>query len=205
MTKAKADLYRKPHIGQFIAAICEQYKLDPAEVKSFLFHNFPELKNKERCANCDASMREYPCSMTYFASELLCEMAGIVNEKVQKGVPFTEANAVHRKQITKGYTVASQFTIAAKLGLVAKIMTRNEDDELVHDQAKGWCITSRGFEFLSGKPVPAKVMVFRNEIQERFDERITMTDIYKGEMKKVEQILKTSAELMERFHAPKLL
>lgn len=185
--------------------MCEKYKIDPIEAKAFLFSNFPELKDKERCANCKASMREYPCSMTYFASELICEMAGLVNEKVQKAIPFTEANQVHRNQITSGYTIASQFTIAAKLGLVAKIMIRNDEGEMVHDLSKGWCITGRGFDYLAGKPVPAKVMVFRNEIQERFDERITMADIYKGEMKKVDKILKISSEVMERFHAPKLL
>lgn len=206
MSKKKdTTLYRKPRIGQFVAAICEQYKLEPKEVAAFLFHNFPELKNRERCANCEASMREYPCIMTYFAAELLCEMQGIVHKNLERAKNFTEANMVHRKQITKGYTIASQFTIAAKLGLVAKIMRKNEDGETVHDQEKGWCITSRGFEFLAGKPVPAKVMVFRNQIQERFGEMTTMTEVYRGESKKVEEILKTNAGVMERYHAPKLL
>lgn len=202
--KIKRDIYRKPHIGMFMAAICEKYKIDPAELKSFLFHNFPELKNKEKCANCEASMREYPCTLTYFVGELLCEMAQIVHNRLEK-FQFTEANQVHRKEITKGYTIASQFTISAKLGLVAKIMTKNEAGDAVHDMEKGWCITSRGFEFLAGKPVPAKVMVFRNRIQERFDEMITMAEVYKGEVKTVDRLLKISAEIMERYHTPKLL
>lgn len=205
MKKNKSELYRKPHIGVFVSAICEQYKLDSKEVAAFLVHNFPELKNREKCANCDASMREYPCVLTYSTAELLSEMAQIVRIRLQETNIFTEANQVHRREINSGYTIASQFTIASKLGLIAKIMTQNEQGKNVHDTLKGWCITSCGFDFLSGKPVPEKVMVFRRKIQECFGEMITMEQIYKGDNKKYEKVFKLSAELMDKYHKPKLL
>lgn len=202
---SKLAAYRKPRIGVFVAAICDQYKLEPKEVAAFLFHNFPELKNKEKCANCETSMREYPCVMTIVTAELLREMASIVRIRLQETNNFTEANQVHRRQIKSGYTIASQFTIASKLGLVAKMMKADDEGKQVHDKQKGWCITARGFEFLSGKPVPSKVMVFRKVIQERFDELVTIHELYTGNSKTIEEILDTSSELMQRYHEPKLL
>ena len=199
-----SENYRKPRISLMVGAICEQYHLDPAEMQTFLFHNFPELKDKTKCANCQASMFEYPCILSYATSELLCEMQAIVYTKSQSK-PFTEANQVHRREIRSGYTVASQFTIAAKLGLIAKIKIKNTEGKMVHDRNKGWCITSRGFDFLSNKPVPAKVMVFRQEITEHPEEMITMTEIYKHEFKKVEDILLISKDLDRKIHNPSLL
>lgn len=196
--------YKAPQIVKFVDAICQQFDLDSGLVKAFLIKEYPELKNKKKCANCDASMREYPCVLTYHTAEFVCGMARVVHEKVLKGVPFTEANAVKTVQVPGGYNVASQMTIASKLGLVAKVM-KTIDGKKVHDQSKGWCITSRGFDFLAGNPVPSKVMVFRKEIQERFDEMITIKQVYSGEVLKVGEIFKIGSELMDYYHKPRLL
>jgi hypothetical protein len=136
-TKDKKTEYKTGKIGQMVQFIAATYNLDEKLLRAQLVLNFPELKNKVHCANCEASMLAYPCTFTYFASELLLEMAGIVNSRLEQGMPFTEANQVHRRQITRGYTIASQFTIASKLGLVAKIMKVNKEGNNVMDQEKG--------------------------------------------------------------------
>ena len=196
--------YKTPHIVKFVDAIIERFDLDEKLTKAFLISKFPELKDKKKCANCDASMHEYPCALTYHTAELVCGMAHVIHEKASNGIPFTEANAIKTSQIPGGYNVASQQTIASKLGLIAKVFKKDKSGKKVHDQSKGWCITSRGFDFLAGKPVPSKVMVFRKEIQERFDEMITIKQVYSGEVLKVDEIFKVGSELMGYYHEPRL-
>jgi hypothetical protein len=48
-------------------------------------------------------------------------------------------------------------------------------------------------------------MVFRKQIQERFDKLITMKEIYRSEVKKVDWALELSKNIEERMMAPKLL
>jgi hypothetical protein len=150
-------------------------------------------------------MAEYPCNLTYFTAELIREMARIVRYAIITGKPFTEANRVHRTQITGGYTIASQFTIASKLGLIAKVMKKDDRGKAVHDSKAGWLITTRGFKFLKGEAVPASVRVFRNQIQERYEEMITIDSLYTGDHKKVEEIRENYNLIITAYHTPTLL
>lgn len=173
MSKVKnTSQYKNGRIGEFASVICEKYKLDPKEVKAILVHNFPELKDKSHCANCGESMSVYSFSITNLDAMLLAQMGKIVFERIKAGIAFTEANKIHISAAIKG-TNSSRQTIASKLGLITKV--KKEDG--THDREAGWLITRRGFEFLSGKPVPAKVNVFRNKITERFDELTTIDKV----------------------------
>ncbi len=201
--KSKAE-YKKGRIGEMVHFIAMAHGLDEKYLRAQLVVKFPELKDHKHCANCEASMAEYPCNLTYFTAELLTEMMRIIYGKMNKGMDFTTANQVHRKQITGGYTVASQFTIAAKLGLIAKVMKKT-GEKSVHDTEKGWLITARGFAFLKGQPVPARVMVFRNKIQDRPDALITIQEIYAGEFTKYDQSISMGIEIERQYATPRLL
>lgn len=105
---------------------------------------------------------------------LLVGMGKIVGERVKSGIPFTDANKVHiQSELNKYYSVASRTSWCAKLGLITKVLKKDG----TQDQKAGWLITKRGFEFLAGKPVPAKVQTFRNKITERFDDTTTLWQI----------------------------
>lgn len=174
--KKNKKQFKTGRIGKFVGAICHQYNLEPEEVSLFLKRTFPELTHKERCANCNASMSLYEHSIDSIDALLLFGMGKIVGKKA-KTMPFTKANAVHvQSELNKYYSVASRTSWCAKLGLVAKVKHKNG----THDQKAGWCITRRGFEFLAGKEVPKKVVTFRNEIVERFEDTTTFHEILHG-------------------------
>lgn len=134
---------------------------------------FPELHDKKKCPNCGASMSEYIYTIDSLDCMLLLGMANIVKTRLAVGKPFTEANQVHlQKELNHYYSVPSRSTQCSKLGLIAKIKTGSG----AHNRSKGWCITARGFEFLAGKPVPKRVKIWRRQIEERFDEMITLPE-----------------------------
>lgn len=171
--KEPKQQFKTPQLSVMVGAICQEYKLEPSIVVPFLFEHFPELKDKSKCSNCGASMALYEHSIDSIDALLLLGMGKIVSERAKK-MPFTEANAVHvQSQLNTYYSVSSRTSWCSKLGLIAKIKRKDG----THDQKAGWCITKRGFEFLAGKPVPSKVVTFRNGIVERFEETITFGDI----------------------------
>lgn len=173
----KENQYKKPHIGEIIKGLCVEFKLEEAPVLDFLKKQYPELLQKEKCANCGASMAMYEHQLDHVDALLLLAMGKIVGKRA-KTFMFTEANQVHIRELTTSYSVKLRMSWCSKLGLIAKI--RHKDGS--HNRRAGWCITKRGFEFLAGKPVPKKVQTFRNQITERFEEMITMAEIMKKKM-----------------------
>ncbi len=175
MKKKKSNKqYRGGQIRKFTDAICYKYKLDHKEVSAFLVKQFPELKKKEKCANCGASMALYEHKMDYLDALLLIGMGKIISSRLQSNIPFRRANQIHLQTTLKAYySVPSRSTWCSKLGLITKVKHRNGR----HDQKAGWLVTKRGFEFLAGKPVPARVQTFRNGITERFDDMITIGEV----------------------------
>lgn len=168
------QLYKKGQIGKFVGAVCTQYKLNPDEVTEFLLFTFPELQNKEKCVNCKASMAIYEHRIDTLDALLLVGMGKIVDNRLKAHIPFTEANKVHvQSELNKYYSVPSRTSWCAKLGLVSKVLKKDG----TQDQKAGWLITKRGFAFLAGKKVPAKVQTFRNQITERFEDMITIWDL----------------------------
>lgn len=164
--------YRPGKIGAMVHYIADLHGLDEKYLRAQLVAKFPELKNQEECANCKASMAEYIFSVSSLDALLLLEMGRSVDQRLKKGMSFTEANKVHISTAIKG-TNSSRQTISSKLGLITKV----KDKEGNHDRKAGWLITKRGFEFLANKPVPKQVQVFRNEIIERFDKYTTLDEV----------------------------
>jgi hypothetical protein len=148
---------------------------DPAYLKAVVSQTWTHLKNGHECPNCGASMAVYAFSFDYHDAKLLLAVADEVIKNTKKGLVFTEANKVHVQKLSvNNYTIKSRTTQCAKLGLLAKVMKNGK-------QVPGmWLITRRGWEALGGKKIPKTVEVFRNSIQERGDEEITLQEVLNG-------------------------
>ena len=200
--------YQSGRIGQLVRYMASKYSLDEKMVRADLAINFPELKDKTHCANCGESMAVYIYSVTYLDVRLLCAMADKVTEKIKRGYSFTSANKTHLQTEISDYNLISRQSIASKLGLIAKVMKKNDEKELVHDRKAGWSITTRGYDFLRGEPIPRMIKVFHNRIQERFEDLITMNEILNTPENKhngSEKLYESAGIFVESYQHPQLL
>lgn len=145
---------------------------DPGEaslrrLKSALKLAIPELNDKSKCPFCTESMAQYADTLDVNDALLVLNMARIVKNRVQAGVEFTNANKVRVSSEHIHHTQKCRTTKCSKLGLIAKA-GRSE-----------WAITTRGFEALSGKPVPKIRVTFRGKIIERPEVYTTFPEIFR--------------------------
>lgn len=168
--------YRDGNISGIVKVISERFGIDAASLLTLLETTFPKMGDKSRCPNCDASMQEYIFKFDVLDAILLMRMADEVRLKMEKNVAFTAANAVHVPSMSGlSHAIKCRTTQCSKLGLIAKSLT--EQKRQVPGQ---WLITKRGWDALRGEFVPAMVAVFRNRIEERFDERTTIRLIFEA-------------------------
>ena len=189
--------YERGLLPKIVGVMAEIFKADEAYVKAVLVSNFPELKDRSVCANCGASMKSYVYTVDCIDALLVFYMAKIVRERIATGLDFTEANQIHLASMLKdaGYTIISHQTITSKHGLIAKV--RNEDG--THDKAKGWLITKRGWAFLRGERIPAKVKVWRNKIIEQFEETITISEAFRTHTEAVQEAVKAKKNVKNDY------
>lgn len=131
---------------------------------------YPSIGDPASCPNCDASMLEYVYSFDSLDAVLLFVMARSVRKYQAEGTEFSQANIVHVPNLSEvSLAVRCRTTQSSKLGLIAKYKVKGK-------QVRGmWCITERGWAALRGEPVPRRVKVWRNQIEERFGETITLS------------------------------
>jgi hypothetical protein len=152
-----------------------EFRLDPYSAEVLIHKWLPGLySDPKKCPNCGAGMVEFIFSIDCLDVVLLYEMAKVVRDNVYKGQRFSEANQVHVPSLATHHSVKCRTTKCSKLGLIAKVREANGR----HKQGF-WLITTRGWDFLKGEPVPAKVAVFRKKIIERFNEIITIDEAKK--------------------------
>lgn len=159
-------------------------------LKATIQHNIPELTKPEECANCGASMIEYIFEFDALDAIMLLIMGKEVRQRMDvQSMSFTDANKLKVQALDEAtYAMKSRTTQMAKLGLIAKVMV---DDRHVPGT---WLITRRGFDALEGKPVPRRVTVWRNKIQARTDELITLREAFQRYQDKVEATLRRNKE-----------
>jgi hypothetical protein len=151
------------------------------------------LHDKEHCPNCKASMVSYWFEFDMPNASMLVAMSRIVRARLEKDIPFTEANQIHVQTMnTASYAMKSRTTQMAKLGLITKVLKDGKH------QSGYWLITRRGWQALANMPVPKKVESFRNDIIERDEELTTIKQVFaewttkKREMEKRNKNLKTT-------------
>ena len=151
------------------------------QIQHMLQQEYPQIANKARCPHCDASMEEYVYRFDVLCALLLLAMANAFRVRISKGLTFTEANQIRVPELDTTLAIKCRTTISAKLGLVAKVKNKSGR------QARGvWAITDRGWAALRGEEVPSQVKVFRGEIKERYEERITLSRAFQVHREAVE-------------------
>lgn len=176
---AKEVEYHASKLGSLVQVVVSLIRANPRMMddfdllKSHLFMQMPELRDRSKCANCGASMREYVFILDVWDAILLKRMAEDIRHKVRKGIPFTEANQVRIPELDAPHSVRCRTTKASKLGLVAKVKSKSTGRFIPGT----WLITKRGWEALRGDAVPQKVKVWRGAIEERYDATVTLSQV----------------------------
>ena len=174
----KKTTYHPSKIRPLVQVIATMLKDRPdladPENKDLLYASLcasiPGFEDRTHCINCGASMAEYIRELDIFAAILLKGMGRIVKQRVEAGMPFTEANKVHiagEQSIPFGSKLYANIT--SKLGLIAKLKEPGKSR---------WVITKRGFAALRGEAVPARVVIFRGRILERPEETTTLQEVF---------------------------
>lgn len=173
-----AKQYAEQKHERMLDLISQEYGIDYDDLREFVFINFPEIDEKEKCANCGKSMGINKYSFSNVNARLLMAMGEVVRHKrFGKGMAFDESNQVHiETEVDSGsYQVKSSMTQLRYLGLIAKI----KDEHGVHQTDKGWLITKRGWSALRDEEVQRWVTAFNNKIVDRSEEKITISQALK--------------------------
>lgn len=148
---------------------------DSAEyLRAHVAQVWPALNDRTMCPNCGENMVEYLPKLDFFNALLLKKMGDVIDQRIRKGMPFTEANQVHVVSQDFHDCVRHRTTQCRSLGLIAKV----RNDKGGHAREKGWLITRRGFDALRGDKIPAEVTVFRNKIIKRSEEMTTLAEVF---------------------------
>lgn len=180
-----------PKMVEYIAGLVQRTKTsDPKYIWANLINAFPQLKDKERCANCTANMVQDVYIFDCMDAWLLIEMGKAVDARFNAKMAFTVANQIRVQDLPVSYSAKSRTTQMSKLGLIAQLKAKNKADRLV--KVPGiWVITDMGFKALRNEPVRRRVAVWRGEIQNRYeDETITITEAFQVNKDKVEDLQK---------------
>jgi hypothetical protein len=189
--------YHNGKLGSLVKLVSAIIKKDPAiaddfdRLKANLFASMPELQNRERCANCDASMREYVYTFDTWDALLLLSMAQEVKKWQDAGRSFNDANQVRVPELNVPHSVKCRTTKASKLGLVAPVLYKGSK----HRIPGVWLITTRGWAALRGERVPKKVKVWRKTIEERFEDTITIHEALESHKRFRDGVLERGGKL----------
>jgi hypothetical protein len=137
------------------------------------------MNKKTTCPTCGGNTTEYIYRFDVLDAVLLLAMAREVqNRKTgrMKEFSFTVQNRVHVPSLEAlSLAVRCRTTMCSKLGLIAKAPSVDTGRQ----EPGYWLITARGWAALRGELVPASVAVFRKQITERPDEKITISEAFK--------------------------
>ena len=178
--------YHSGKLGAMVKYILSMVKKDPSLVDNFdrvrtnLYLAVPELSDKSKCANCGASMKEYTYFFDAWDANLLIAMARMVRDNIRsRNLTFTQANQIMVPELGVRHSVKCRTTKASKLGLVVELRST-----ATKRRVPGvWVITRRGWDALRGERVPSKVRVWRKLIEERFEETVTIAEVFATQKK----------------------
>ena len=144
-------------------------------LRAIVSKRWSSLNSKTHCPNCKASMLEYIFVLDFHNALLLKKMGDAVRQNQKDGMAFTEANKIHVVSMEAPDYTRHRTTQAAKLGLIAKVKLDG-----VHNRKESWVITERGFHALKGYGVQSWVKMWREEIIERSETRVTLDQVFAG-------------------------
>lgn len=191
--KGRKEKYNEGNLKSIVDTVVDFVRANPQSIhnpvwlKAAIAHNIPALNNHKECPNCGASMVQYEFVFDCLDAVLLLAMAKDVREAMNNpiGMTFTDANQVKVHHLPGlSYSIKSRTTQMSKLGLIAQCRTSNGK------RIPGaWLITKRGWSAIRGEAVPKTVISWRNEIQERPGELITLSEAFKVHTDKIKDVL----------------
>lgn len=128
--------------------------------------------NKGYCPCCGHKLAIYKYRANHTAAIMLRKIADRVRDSGSKQVNYDDIPVPH--------ALHSQRSKLRQHGLIAKY---KEDGKHV---ASMWVITNKGWDWLTGKPIPAVVLVFDNQVLGHEGGEITITEAL-GENKKANE------------------
>lgn len=128
--------------------------------------------NKGYCPCCGHKLAIYKYRANHSAAIMLRKIADRVRDSGSKQVNYDDIPVPH--------ALHSQRSKLRQHGLIAKY---KEDGKHV---ANMWVITNKGWDWLTGKPIPAVVLVFDNQVLGHEGGEITITEAL-GENKKANE------------------
>jgi len=180
-------------IGIMVHVIADIYNLDEGHVRATLARNFPELKDKSKCANCGANMEINKYTAGILNTLLILKMAEEVRHRLRKGIPFTEANKIHVPSLQTTDGVKHSVTIASYLNLVIQPKEWS---------ATGyWLITNWGWKALRGGAVPKQAIFFRGDLLERSRETTTLKEMFTTHTDKIKSAIERRKKVGQDYRA----
>lgn len=113
--------------------------------------------NEGRCTHCDQTLKIYRYGISESMVRVLREMARRTNLQLDGGDKAGRVIDVDATLNLK-HSERTQLTKMRFHGLVAKV---KEDGRQI---PRHWIITTKGWSFLGNEPVPAKVLVYNNQV-----------------------------------------
>lgn len=132
----------------------------------------PVGASHDRCPTCGAKVKKYwhPISI------------GMVKAlvKVHKAVVMKGVNDIKISRLPEDMALTfnerGNFTKLRFHALVAKVKVDGKH------MSNRWLITRKGYAFLYGNPVPAKVLTYRNQVEDHSEETTTIGEVLKGDL-----------------------
>lgn len=107
-------------------------------------------QNDSHCSHCEQTIKVYRYGISDSMVRVLRAMAGATDEGSGRSIDVDSIDLKHSER--------TQLTKMRFHGLVAKV---KEDGRQI---PRHWLITRKGWQFLGKEPVPAKVIVYNNQV-----------------------------------------
>lgn len=123
--------------------------------------------NNGRCSKCNQTIKIYKYRVNKTHASFLKAMANAVRD--------TGVNDVDISTIGVAYSTRTQVSKIRQHGLIARIK-----DERGVQLPRRWLITHKGWEFLNGKPIPEKVVIYNNQVLGHDEATTTIYEVLGG-------------------------
>lgn len=117
-----------------------------------------------KCPSCHQTIKIYRYGLNKTIASFMRAMADAARD--------TGVNDIDVSTISLSYSVRTQITKLRLHGLVARV--KNEAGVQIPNR---WLITNKGWDFVNGKPIPSKVVVYNNQVLGHDDGQITIHQI----------------------------
>lgn len=122
-----------------------------------------------KCRCCGRVINLYKYGIVPSMVLLLKDMARVTQRQISAGQ--SNPRQVDLSDIDRPYSIKAQTTKLRLHGLIAKVK------EGKNQRRRTWVVTKKGWTFLGGEPIWARVIVFNNTVLGHTDELVTLPQV----------------------------